>query len=74
MNLRGTKMMRKSLVILLAVFVISSLFVVGCKERTEPEVQAISKEEAKQAAEKDINEANLDAELQKMQDEIGTDQ
>ncbi len=65
-------MMRKTFMIL-AVLVFTTLSVVGCKQRTEPEVQAISKEEAKQAAEQNINEANLDAELQKLQAEIGSD-
>ena len=62
-------MIRKSLV-LLAVVAITAFSLTGCKEKSEPQVQSITIDQAKQAAEKEITQENLDAELEKMQNEM----
>lgn len=65
-------MVRKSLTLLI-IFIIFSISIVGCKKKSDTEVQPVSAADAKQSAEKEINQDNLDSELEKMQNEIQAD-
>lgn len=65
-------MYRKSLV-LVAAFLLIALAVAGCKKKSE-KVDVVSMDQARQEAEKEITESNLDDELDRMEKEISADE
>jgi len=63
----------KSILVVLAL-VFNAMVLTGCKEKgQEQDVEAISQAEAKDQAEKEITEENLDDQLAELEEEIEAD-